>query len=431
MTHLLIKSLIIICISIFSHSIYANIEYKEVQVKGAGASLQEAINNGLVEAIGRVNGKSIDAKNQLNQLSQTTRVNDEKSRFSQKEIQKAYKEATKGVVASYDVLSEQQIDNGRRWQVIVKAKIAKYKRAANSNRKRLAVIPFRVSDQSFLINSQPVNKEQVNRILGQNMVSQLVQSRRFTVLDREYIQEVTGEKNIILSGNTPMEEMAKLGEELVADYIVVGTLENIGFSENEIHMSMTNRTIKTYQGNVELSYRIIDVPTKQIKFSDFARFTLTPDDFSKVDQGMNLENAESAICIIAADKISKKILNAIYPMLVVSVRGNSVTLNQGGEMLKNGDRYEVFQYGERMYDPYTKESIGREEQYIGEIEITRVNPKSSQARIINADIEFSQVFAPKKLVCRLKEEAASPAKKKIEDMRKRFEEKKKKRDEEW
>ena len=106
------------------------------------------------------------------------------------------------------------------------------------------------------------------------------------------------------------------------------------------------------------------------------------------------------MCEIAAERITQKIMGAIYPMLITKVRGNSVYLNQGGDLLSAGDVFEVFEYGERQIDPYTKESLGREEFYIGTIEVRRVNPKSAQANIIEQEVEFAEVFAPKTLVCR-------------------------------
>lgn len=410
--------------------LWGQIEYREVEAKATGSSLQEAINNGLVEAIGRVNGKSIDAKNQLDQLSQITTINGNRSRYSEKEIQRAYSEATKGVVESYQVISEIQISQSK-WEVVVKANIAKYKKSQTSNRRRVALMPFHCSELAFWINDQAVDKERINRILGQELVSQLVQTRKFTVLDRDYIQEIVSEKNIIISGNAPLEEMAKLGNDLVADYIFVGSIENLKFKTNEIQMQTSGKIAKLAEGIIEVSYRIIDVPTKQIKFSDFARIRINPEDLSRVDNGYNVQSPESAICLIAANKISNKIINAIYPMLIVAVQGNIVSLNQGGDLIKIGDKYSVFKYGDRIFDPYTKESLGRNESYIGLVEIIRVSSKLSQARIISSEVSFSEVFSPKTLVCRIQEESKSPASKKMLEIERKREDRQKSRDADW
>jgi curli biogenesis system outer membrane secretion channel CsgG len=377
-----------------------SVNYETVEAKGWDATEQSAINAAIVEALGRVNGKNISASNQLKSLSQSINNNGQKSRMSQKEIEKAYAEATNGMVASYDVLDVKPDGRGQ-YQALVRAKILKVNVNLNDKRKRIGVVPFRLAGVDFLVNDRSVDKQQVNRILSQSFVSQLVQTRKFTVLDREYMAEIVGEKNRLLSGsNASIEDIARLGVELSADYLIVGSLENVNYSTQIVHSRLTGSSSEVGEGNFEVSYRIIDIATKQIKFADFARLQISRDDIAEIDQSRRLENVDSAMCEIAAERITQKIMGAIYPMLITKVRGNSVYLNQGGDSLSVGDVFEVFEYGERQYDPYTNESLGREEFYIGTIEVRRVNPKSAQGNIVEQEIDFAEVFAPKTLVCR-------------------------------
>lgn len=408
----------------------AQIVYVDVEASGSGVKLNDAVNDAISEAIGRVNGKSIETQSQLKFVEYSKVENGKDEYFASEDYQQAISTATKGVVKSYDVL-EQSKDELGLWTVSVRVKVSKYNRSKTADRKRLAIMPLRLSDKQFFIDGEAIDKSQINRILGQNLVTQLVQSRKFTVLDREFIQETLGEKSMITDVNVPVEEMAKLGQELVADYIIVGVLENMDFKTSKIKMQSSDRVITSRNGTIEISYRIIDVATKQIKFSDFARINVSDADIRKIDDSFNLSNIDSAMTMVAADKIGKKVLNAIYPMLVVSVRNNSVTLNQGGEMIKTGDQYEVFEFGEKMIDPYTKESLGRQENYCALIEITRVTSKMSEARILNSDIDLQEIFKPKGLVCRMKQETTSSASKRIKEMKKEREARKKKRDDEW
>ena len=376
------------------------VNYETVETKGWGGSEQDAINAAIVEALGRVNGKNISASNQLNSLTQSINNNGLKSRMSHKEMQQAYAEATNGMVASYEVLEMQPAEGGQ-YQALVRAKILKVEVNLNDNRKRIGVVPFRLAGADFWVNDRRVDKQQVNRILSQSFVSQLVQTRKFTVLDREYMAEIVGEKNRVLSGaNASIEDIARLGIELSADYLIVGSLENVNYSTQIVNSRLTGSSSEVGEGNFVVSYRIIDITTQQIKFADFARLQISREDIAEIDQSSRLENVDSAMCEIAAERITQKIMDAIYPMLITKVRGKSVYLNQGGDSLSVGDVFEVFEYGERQYDPYTNESLGREEFYIGTIEVRRVNPKSAQANIVEQEIDFAEVFAPKTLVCR-------------------------------
>jgi hypothetical protein len=94
--------------------------------------------------------------------------------------------------------------------------------------------------------------------------------------------------------------------------------------------------------------------------------------------------------------------------MVTAVNDKSITLNQGGDLIKKGAVYEVFKRGEKIYDPYTKESLGRDEHLIGTLKITRVNPKFSKAQWLDGNIdELTQSFKVGKFVIRKKYAAAN------------------------
>ena len=399
----MIRTFIFTCLFIGLSSLgfsSVSVKYETVEAKGWDLNEQGAINAAIVEALGQVNGKSISASMQLKSLEQSIYNNGQNSYMTQEDLSEAYAEATNGMVASYEVLEVKPVDRGQ-YQALVRAKILKVEVNINDKQKRIGVVPFRLAGVDFLVNDRRVDKQQVNRILSQSFVSQLVQTRKFTVLDREYMAEIVGEKNRVLSGsNASIEDIARLGVELSADYLIVGSLENVNYSTQIVNSRLTGSSSEVGEGNFEVSYRIIDIATKQIKFADFARLQISRDDIVEIDQSSRLENVDSAMCEIAAARITQKIMGAIYPMLITKVRGNSVYLNQGGDSLSVGDVFEVFEYGERQYDPYTNKSLGREEFYIGTIEVRRVNPKSAQANIVEQEVDFAEVFAPKALVCR-------------------------------
>ena len=407
----------------------AQIEQKIVESMGSGTSLQNAINEALSEAIGRVNGKSLETISQLNSVSLTEETNDSSSSYNAEHMQSAVKSATKGVISSYDIVSKSE--NNGIWSVVLSAKIAKLKKSASSNRRRLAVSPLRSTQDNFNIDGRVIASSQFIRMLGQSLVSNLVQSRKFTVLDREFMQETLGEKARVLNGDMATEELVKLGQELFADYMLVGTLEDVNFTTEEKKMLTSDTKIKIRSGELIFGYRIIDVPTRQIKFADSAKIRISENDIRKVSGAFSQPDLSSSIISISSEKISKKILNAIYPMMIISARGNIVTLNQGGDLLKEGDVYDVFQFGEIIIDPYTNESLGRDEIFCATIEVTRVNPKSSYAKITSSEIEIGSVFKPKMFVCRPSKNQNTVANKQILKLKQKQEERKKERDDDW
>lgn len=368
---------------------FASLEYHEITVEGRGPTLGAAINEALSEAIGQVNGKAVEASSVLSAAELSTAKGDDVDYFSSESFQRDIASATKGVVSSYEVLDSSETSGGR-WQVSVCAKIGKYKRSAKSKRKRIAIMPLRVSKSHFTVDGQAFNKQEAVRLLGEQVNARLVQSRRFTVLDRDYQRETLGEKGLILSGDVPTEEMARLGEELVADYIVVGMIENIWLESREKKFP-SGRTINSCGGTVSISFRVVEIATRQVALASVLDVP--------VSCGASSATAVSVLMPVA-DEVSEKILNAIYPLIVVRVSGEQVVLGQGGDGIKEGTRYKVYRYGERMVDPYNGEFLGREEIYCAEIEVERVLPKQAYARVVQSVVELSSVFAPKTLVCR-------------------------------
>ena len=152
-------------------------------------------------------------------------------------------------------------------------------------------------------------------------------------------------------------------------------------------------------------------------------------------EGITNQNSNSEIMYsminVGAKKIGENILNAIFPILVESIKGKVVVLGQGGESVRRGQQMQLILRGDKILDSYTKESLGRTEEVIGTVKITSVTPKQSYGNIINSTVDnLEELFKPKMMLVRpftdeLKKEAR---KEKIKT--KRIEQKKK-FDEDW
>jgi hypothetical protein len=137
----------------------------------------------------------------------------------------------------------------------------------------------------------------------------------------------------------------------------------------------------------------LDVATGQIKFADNLNFRAL---LSGAGQSASME-----LCDIASAGLSLKIMEAIYPLMVVAADDGEIILNQGGELVWVGARYELFALGADLRDPVTGESLGAREKKIGVIEITRSNPKTSVARAVEGAADVAEILKTKKIMCRL------------------------------
>lgn len=372
----------------------AKLEFVNVETTGVGSSLQEATNAAVAEAIGRVNGKSVEATNAIQKISKSQSDGKTKIFQSATEMQRAFSEATNGVVDSYRVLSEGQNERGQ-YVVKVDARIAKLKLSASASRLKIAVMPFDGS-------------EKFARNFSRALIAKLVGSRRFTVLDRQNMSDIAGERSVASANAlTPVSELARLGSTLAADYIIVGQVEDVDSQVREVYLPTLKRTLKIPEGKATVNFKIIDIATSQVKFADNAILGFDRDSFEKAMGSGMRPNPDVAMAEIASSKIGTKILDAIYPIMVVGVNRGVFTLNQGGDLIEVGATYGVYERGAKVFDPYTKESLGRAESKVGELKVDRVTPKMSSASLVKGELSAFENFQTGRFVCRL--ESAAPS----------------------
>jgi curli biogenesis system outer membrane secretion channel CsgG len=410
--------LVLLFLSLFiSFDAMAGVKYMEIEAEGQGISLGDAINSALIEAIGRVNGKSVDGVSVMQSLQIETATNEKNEYFASDAFARQVIERTKGAVSGYEIISKNEDTSGL-WNVVVVAKIAKYQKSPGSERKRIAIMPLRNARSSFSLAGSGLSSEEVSRVLNQSLSNYLTQTRKFTVLDREYMEESASELALIGEG-TPVAEMARLGEKMVADYMFVGTIEKVSYDEHTRSMRTSDKKVTYGAGDIELGFKLIEVATQQTVVSDKAKANFQ-------DGGLAGAQASlSALADKAAAEASRIIMAQIYPVMMISVSGNDVVLNQGGNSISQGSRYKFYRYGEKIHDPYTKEYIGRQESYVGIIEITRINPKQSYGRIVESNIDLAANFEDRRFILRekivSKKTAASKKISELKEKRKRKE----------
>ena len=414
------------------HVVGSSLEYVKIETESTGVSVKEAIDSALVQAIERVNGKSMESSSFLKTIEISEQKNNDSSYFSSQEYQDEIQSKSKGQIKSYDILSKNKMSDSSLWVVRVSAIIAKYKVSKSAKRKRIAVLPFQARGDCCMMMGAETNPAFAAQELSRGLSNSLVQSRKFTVLDRDYIQERSSEKKM-LSGDVPSQELAKLGQELFSDYILVGTITTAQTKEVVRSMRTNNMTFQEIQGVVQVSYRIIDVPTSQVKFSSNATVNISNSELKKI--GITNQNSPTEIMYstlnLGSKKIGETILNAIFPILVESIKGNVVILGQGGESISRGQQMQLILRGDKIIDSYTKESLGRSEEVIGMIKITSVTPKQAYGNIINTTKDnLEELFKPKMILVRPLTDEFNKEQQKIKIEKKRAEQKKK-FDEDW
>jgi len=370
------------------------VELVEVEVSAEAETESLAIKKALVEAIGRVNGRQMAALERLDQNWEESPELGPDGRFTS-EMQQKVTSLTNGVVDSYDLLSHESLDNGL-VSVLILARVARLRKQSGS-RLSLAVLPFIAEERDPIL-------QRLAGIFTGALSANLASSRRFEVIDRQEGVALQSERDVTLKNKSvAVADKLRVTADLSADLLISGSIESVAFETREVRFEALNRTFPLPEGSIQISYQIQKVSSGEVRFADLVSYRFEADDFSDLQLTHDGFSPYVVIADLASKKIARQILEASYPLTVVAASGSALTLNQGGDMVEVGAVYTVFEAGERILDPYTKESIGREERMIGLMEITRVTAKFSVGKWLEPiEKMLPAELPPGKYICRLK-----------------------------
>ena len=379
-------SLLFVFLICTAFQVQAKIKYVTVKAIGEGISEHQAITNALINGVSQVNGAAVASSTRLKTKEDSVNGGVSSSQSYQENISSK----TNGLVKSYKILktmTDSSVDG--QWKATLQVTIAKYASSKQVNRLRMAVLPFTFNQE---IQSQK-NPLEFQKNMTRGLVSYLTQSRKFLILDRDNMGVQDEELAMIRRGQMPMESLAKLGQKLSTDYIVLGDIDEIYYSKKTKKMKLTGKILENYEQGARVSYQIIDVATGQVKYSEV--FDQIINRSSKIRDAANLAQE-------SADMIGQVILNAIFPIKVESLSNQNLYLGQGGITIKKGHEYHLIMLGRKLKSTDTGESLGREEREVGLVKITQVQAKTSTAIIISETVDVVKLFKPGLFILRPK-----------------------------
>jgi len=381
---------ILIFLSIFfiSNQSFAAITYVEINAKGKAESYEIALKKALKEAISKVNGVTLKTESVLETIDKSLTTNEGSSASMGRDLKEKISEKSGGSIKSFDILKEYEDANGL--QVVeIRATVAKYKLSKTANRKRMAIVPFRVNLNEISIFGKRGFDDADNLIkfINQEFTNYFVQTRKFTILDREFDKEIAAEL-MNLDNSVKIEDQVKIGQKLFADYIIVGRLDFLVLEKIEKKFLTSDKILKKEIGTLNFSYRVIDVPTGQIKYS------------SKVALEVDIKKQTQPIPYLfnlTAQEAGLEIMYAIYPILVEKIEDDLLYLGQGGNQIKVDDSFTIYERTDsKIKDTYTGETLGNVEKVVGKAIIIDSNAKFSVAQITEQKYDLSEDFKPRK-----------------------------------
>ena len=373
---------------LFSNFAYTEITYVEINAKGKAESYEIALKKALKEAISKVNGVTLKTESVLETIDKSLITNESNSASLGRDLKEKISEKSGGSIKSFDILKEYEDANGL--QVVeIRATVAKYKLSKTANRKRMAIVPFRVNLNEISIFGKRGfdDADSLIKFINQEFTNYFVQTRKFTILDREFDKEIAAEL-MNLDKSEKIEDQVKIGQKLFADYIIVGRLDFLVLEKIEKKFLTSDKILKKEIGTLNFSYRVIDVPAGQIKYS------------SKVALEVDIKKQTQPIPYLfnlTAQKAGLEIMYAIYPILVEKIEDDLLYLGQGGNQIKVDDNFTIYERTDsKIKDTYTGKTLGNVEKVVGKATIIDSNAKFSVAQITEQKYDLIEDFKPRK-----------------------------------
>ena len=350
---------------------------KTVRGKAYNSDYRTAVREALAQAMSQVQGLSLHDSNDLIQdlLRQETKTKLGDDKID--EVRQSFKQnvslKTRGHVLSYKITKEERDAKGV-WCIELEAKVpGRYVVGGDPNkRRRMVVMPFRSLTDKVKVFGQDLQMGPACETIAAALNENLVQTRRFTMLDRAFNDETMAELSRLNLDNASAGDIGRFQQLLVTDYMVIGTVKMYS-SPGVNYNQWTGVTTQNDGPFLEIAYRVLLVPTSQLKW---AGTIIVP---YSACRGDSVDTALASGMAVAAQEVCHDIINNIYPVRVTAKTTFELVLNQGGKNIREGEFFDVFQEGEAIQDVMSGEILGAAEEKIATIRITRVDPKVSYA----------------------------------------------------
>jgi curli biogenesis system outer membrane secretion channel CsgG len=244
---------------------------------------------------------------------------------------------------------------------------------------------------------------QAGRQAQDMLVTELVKSGKYRVIEREQLQAIMQEKHLSLSGDIDPKTAIQFGKMLGVEYLVAGAVTELGVTDRNTSVpggllrGLPSVSVRSQKMEAALDARAFSTSTGEIVWADTARDETSDssvyvagagggaNDRNKVDKLMRPVVQKLAASLAKASLSSSGLGGAGDASGVVGkiakADGSTLYVNAGSEAgVKEGDEFGVYRVGEQIKDPDTGEVLGVNEMKVGRVKITSVRgPRLSMA----------------------------------------------------
>ncbi|TFH00740.1 MAG: hypothetical protein E4H13_06690 [Calditrichales bacterium] len=241
-------------------------------------------------------------------------------------------------------------------------------------KKRIAVVNF--EDRAGYGNN-------VGQGVADMLVTSLVESKNFIVIERTELDEVLKEQGLGQSGLVTPQSAAQVGQLLGVQMIVTGSITEFGTKQNKVGGGFGgfNLGVSTSTARVAVDLRLINVNTGEIMMAKSAEgedsstgldnVGVADIDFHNSNSWDNTQLGKAARLAIeqSVGYVTEEMQGLVWEGKIIKDNGTTVFMKPGSKGgVQPGMEFSVYRPGEELIDPDTGISLGSEESLIGVIQ---------------------------------------------------------------
>lgn len=368
---------------------------------GTGRNKAEAIQNALLYAVKQVNENRVSGDIRMKKkFADAIEDVDGKLRQSlavDTEIDENVESISNGLVRGYRVLYEGGLrplvtpnSQGDVYEVDLCVDIPQFdpNKPRPGQRSTIAFLGLRTGRTQFEIGGEVVPAQESANEFENEVVTYLTSEKRFTVIDRAYMSQWRGEidlvKEAVASRDMSMDELRNVGHMLSADYVLVGTLQEVSFKQWDEYIAIRKRNEPRALLNINVHLRMIRTATGEIVFSDgFNRTWMLPEIGELLSRYGNMDRALLA-AKEAAMTLLPRVLGEVAKESAAQAKIRVIKVGLGEFVLANDDR--SVREGDELV-VYVTENIDFEgKSYASETAVARLGVIKVQGPVVTAKL---------------------------------------------
>jgi curli biogenesis system outer membrane secretion channel CsgG len=221
------------------------------------------------------------------------------------------------------------------------------------------------------------------------LVTALVESKKFMVIERTELEQVLNEQGLGQSGLVTPQSAAKVGQLLGAEMLVTGSVTEFGEKESKVggglgRLGGLNVGVSKKKARVAVDVRLVNVNTGEIVAAKSAvgedastgldNVGVNDIDFHNTDTWDNTQLGKASREAIeqCVEYITEGMESVPWVGKIIKAGDDGSIIMKPGSKggVKPGMVFKVYRPGEELIDPDTGLSLGSEETMIGEIQVT-------------------------------------------------------------